>query len=95
MTVLLEHLLKLTYWEAEKENNARGWKNTIKEQRRQIKKLLRNSPSLKPYAQDVFSECYADARIDAADNSSLPIETFPTDSPFSLEETLTPEYLPT
>jgi hypothetical protein len=34
LTVLLEHLFKLAYWEQERELNAKGWKNTIKEQRR-------------------------------------------------------------
>ena len=36
LTVLIEHLLKLQYWTTEKEYNARGWLNTIVEQRRQI-----------------------------------------------------------
>jgi DNA-directed RNA polymerase subunit F len=49
LTVLLEHLLKLSYWQSEKERNARGWLNTIREQRRQIKLLLQDSPSLKAY----------------------------------------------
>lgn len=29
LTVLIEHLLKLTYWKQEKERCARGWLNTI------------------------------------------------------------------
>ncbi len=94
LTVLIEHLLKLAYWEAEREANARGWKNTIKEQRRQIKILLNDSPSLKPYLLEKFSECYADAIEDAADNTGLSIDTFPSESLFSLEEALNPHYLP-
>ena len=94
LTVLIEHLLKLGYWEAEREANARGWKNTIKEQRRQIKILLSDSPSLKPYLLERFSECYADAREDAADNTGLSIDTFPSEPLFTLEEALNPHYLP-
>lgn len=36
VTVLLEHLLKLAYWDSERLLNQRNWKGTIKEQRRQI-----------------------------------------------------------
>lgn len=94
LTVLIEHLLKLSYWEAEREANARGWKNTIKEQRRQIKILLTDSPSLKPYLLEIFLECYADAREDAADNTGLSMDTFPSEPLFTLEEALNPHYLP-
>ncbi|HEY9691070.1 MAG TPA: DUF29 domain-containing protein [Oculatellaceae cyanobacterium] len=93
LTVLLEHLLKLAYWEPERETNARGWLLTIKEQRRQIKKLLRDSPSLKYYAEKIFIECYQDALEDAAFKSKLDI--LPSESPFTLEETLNSDYLPT
>lgn len=94
LTVLVEHLLKLAYWEAERENNARCWRNTIKEQRRQIGKLFKYSPSLKTFLEESFAECYADARIDAADSSGLPVDIFPEESPFTLEETLNPARLP-
>ena len=94
LTVLIEHLLKLAYWEAEREANARGWKNTIKEQRRQIKILLNDSPSLKPYLLEKFSDCYADAKEDAADNTGLSMDTFPSEPLFTLEEALNPHYLP-
>ncbi|MBW4577578.1 MAG: DUF29 domain-containing protein [Aphanothece sp. CMT-3BRIN-NPC111] len=94
LTVLLEHLLKLVYWKEERENNTRGWANTIKEQRRQIKKLLKSSPSLKPFLLEAFAECYSDARVDTADNSGLSLETFPEQPPFSFEQVLNSDYLP-
>lgn len=47
MTTLIEHLLKMKYWQAEKANNARGWRQTIVEQRRQLEYLLEDSPSLR------------------------------------------------
>ncbi len=30
--------------------------------RKQIKKILRDSPSLKPYLSEILEECYTDAR---------------------------------
>jgi hypothetical protein len=93
LTVLLEHLLKLAYWEQERELNARGWKNTIKEQRRQIKFLLQDSPSLKPFFLEIFQDCYRDAREDASDNTGLSIDVFPQECPFSVEQILEFDYL--
>ncbi|HBE21016.1 MAG TPA: DUF29 domain-containing protein [Cyanobacteria bacterium UBA11149] len=62
LTRLFEHLLKLSYWESERENNANNWKGEITAFRLQIKKLLKDSPSLKPYLNEIFQECYLDSR---------------------------------
>ncbi|WP_083389526.1 DUF29 domain-containing protein [Trichormus sp. NMC-1] len=62
LIVLIEHLLKLQYSTEEKDDNARGWRNTVVEQRRQIAYTLADSPSLKSVLNDVFLDCYADAR---------------------------------
>lgn len=94
LTILLEHLLKLAYWEEERQTCARGWKNTIREQRRQINLLLNDSPSLKLFLLEIFVECYANAREDASEKTSLPIDTFPGHCPFTPEETLDLDYLP-
>ncbi|MFO5528663.1 MAG: DUF29 domain-containing protein, partial [Cuspidothrix sp.] len=56
--------------------------------RRQIKKSLKDSPSLKPYILEIFDECYQDARKEASDRSQLPIDTFPVIPIGSLEQIL-------
>jgi hypothetical protein len=43
--VLLGHLLK---WDFQPTHRSKGWLSTIREQRRQILRLLKQSPSLKP-----------------------------------------------
>ena len=92
LIVLLEHLLKLAYWKSEKEANARGWLLTITEQRRQIKVILKDSPSLKPFLQEIFAECYQDAVKNVAIASG--VDLFPTESPFTQEDTLNPDWKP-
>jgi hypothetical protein len=92
LIVLLEHLLKLAYWKYEKEANARGWLLTVTEQRRQIKVILKDSPSLKPFVEEIFTESYQDAVKNAVIASGLDI--FPTESPFTQEDTLNPDWLP-
>ena len=88
LTVLLEHLLKLAYWEQEKEQNQRLWRVTIGEQRRQIKKLLRDSPSLKPWLLTVLSDCYSDALQDVIDKTGLSPHSLPKDCSVNIDQLL-------
>lgn len=62
LTVLICHILKRMY--VNNPENFNGWELTIIEQRRQIKILLQDSPSLKPYLAQIFAEIYSDALDD-------------------------------
>jgi hypothetical protein len=49
LATVVEHLLKLEYaCDIFREYNARGWRVSIRAARRQIRKLLNESPSLRP-----------------------------------------------
>ncbi len=91
LRVLLMHLLKYQY-QPEKRSNS--WRYTIIEHRNRLKDYLQDSPSLKPYLREVFTEIYQDARLEAATETGLSLETFPPESPFSPEQTLNLEFLP-
>ena len=93
-TTLIEHLLKIKYWQAEKANNARGWRQTIVEQRRQIEYLLEDSPSLRGLLSEIWSECYVNARKDIIKKYELDAEIFPSEPAFSLEDILNEDYIP-
>lgn len=90
LEVLLEHLLKRCYVDSTYDN--RGWELTIKEQRKQIRRLLRSSPSLKTYFTEIFSEIWEDARSDVED--IYPKIDFPEVCPFpeDLEVLLTEKF---
>ena len=90
-TILLMHLLKYKY---QPQKRSRSWRSSIVEHRRRLIVQLEDSPSLKRYFQDIFGKCYQDACRDAATETGLPYDTFPTDSPFTPEDTLDPDYLP-
>lgn len=62
LTVLLAHLLKRIY--VKSPDNFHDWELTIREQRRQIQDLLQDSPSLKPYLEQVFNTAYQNALDD-------------------------------
>lgn len=91
---LFEHLLKLTYWDMERERSEGHWKGEIRTFRREIKDELKDSPSLKPYILEIFDECYQDARKEASDRSQLPIDTFPVAILGSLEQILHENWFP-
>ena len=63
LTFLLIHLLKTKY---QPEKRRKTWSRTIVEHRRRLLIFLEDSPSLKNYLQEVFSNSYQAARQDAA-----------------------------
>jgi hypothetical protein len=94
LTVLIEHLLKLIYWEAEKARNANHWSREITAFRQQIRDLLADSPSLKPYIQEIFPESYDFARRRVARAMGVKISFFPEIPDFTLEQTLDDDWFP-
>ncbi|WP_245927477.1 DUF29 domain-containing protein [Aphanothece hegewaldii] len=83
--------LKLVYWESERERCERGWKAEITTFRNHIQKLLKDSPSLKPYLQEIFAECYSDA----SESMSILIGVeIPQDQIVTLEQVLDKTYCP-
>jgi Domain of unknown function DUF29 len=81
LEVLLEHLLKRFYVNSAYDN--RGWELTLKEQRKQMKRLLRSSPSLKIYLAKILPEIWEDALSDVKD--IYPTVPFPNEYPFSVD----------
>ena len=94
LTRLLEHLLKLTYWQYQRDYNQAGWKKEIRNFRIQIKKILKESPSLKLYLREILQECYLDARNLLIDETELDASIFPLEVLANLEEILDQNWLP-
>ncbi|MDB9307454.1 DUF29 domain-containing protein [Aphanizomenon sp. CS-733/32] len=94
LLVLYEHLLKLTYWSQERDYNQRGWRATILEQRKQLKRLLNRSPSLKPYFQEVAQEIYDDACQITSVRTGLNANLFPPSPIANIEQVLNEDWLP-
>jgi hypothetical protein len=58
LAILLGHLLK---WDLQPNLRGKSWRSTIREQRRQIQKLITKNPSLKSYLDEAMSEGYESA----------------------------------
>ncbi len=94
LTRLFEHFLKLAYWKSEREYNQAGWKGEIRNFRVRIKRLLKDSPSLKPYLAEIIEECYQDARRITCDKMQISTKQLPSDSIANLEQILDENWLP-
>lgn len=91
LRLILQHLLK---WQAQPGLRGRSWQSTLRDQRRQTDKLLKESPSLRPQVPVLIGEAYPDALADALDETGLRPQAFPADCPFTADQILDPSYVP-
>jgi hypothetical protein len=91
LVVLLTHLLK---WQHRASHRSTSWAGSIVEHRQCIQEEIEDSPSLARYPEAVFERCYRAARQRAAAETGLPVSRFPQASPYSVEQTLDPSFLP-
>jgi Domain of unknown function DUF29 len=91
LIILIAHLLK---WQYQAEHRSRSWRSSIIEQRKQVTRQLKLSPSLKPFLMDAIQEAYPDAVDIAMKETRLPKFTFPNTCPYTLEQLFDDEYYP-
>ncbi|OCR02310.1 hypothetical protein BCD67_20135 [Oscillatoriales cyanobacterium USR001] len=91
LMIVIMHLLK---WQFQPELRSLSWKSSIVEHRRRIRKALKDSPSLKPYLEEIFSECYWDAVEQASAETGLALTVFPQLCPYTYTEVLDADFMP-
>ncbi len=85
------HLLK---WRSQSEKRGASWRQSIRNGRIEIQKLLRDSPSLTGYIPQMLEDEYVAARADAIDETGLSGEIFPIHCPFTVEQVMDSEFWP-
>jgi hypothetical protein len=85
--ILLTHLLKLEY-QPKGQGNSNSWNSSILNATREIKRLIKDSPSLRNELIKIFPEAYEDARQSASVETQLNIKTFPKDCPWNIQKIL-------
>jgi Domain of unknown function DUF29 len=88
LEVLLQHLLK---WEYQPERRGASWQNTLNEQRDRISDLLVDSPSLKPYLEEIVAESYRRACKAESLETGISIQIFPAHCPYAMSQILDSE----
>ncbi|MGL6339458.1 MAG: DUF29 domain-containing protein [Waterburya sp.] len=69
---LTEHLLKLKYWETEKERNKKHWQSEVVNFRVLLRKRLKESPSLKANLAEMYVEILPDSKRSISKLFDLP-----------------------
>jgi hypothetical protein len=91
LAVLLMHLLK---WREQSDRRTGSWESSIRTQRGEIEEILADSPSLRREVRASIAAAYPRARRNAADETGLPLDSFPETCPFTEDQVLTAEWLP-
>ena len=89
--ILLGHLLK---WQYQPEHQGNSWQATIREQRRRIRTLLQESPSLQSNLTEALQTGYENGLDLAVRETNLPYTTFPEICPYTLQQALDIDFLP-
>jgi hypothetical protein len=88
---LVMHLLK---WRYQPTRRTPSWRRTIRTQRLEIDDALSDSPSLRPQVPALLQRAYPGACTLAADETGLPLATFPEACPWTVEQVLDEDFWP-
>ncbi len=91
LAVLLLHLLK---WRFQPKRRCSSWEATIRIQRRDLTRHLKDNPSLKPKVPEAVEDAYGNAVIAASDETGLREETFSTVCPWSFDQMMDEGFWP-
>ena len=91
LIILLIHLLK---WQYQPQQRSNSWKGSIVEHRRRILDFLEESPSLRPFFDEILARAYQDAVDQAEAETGLPRDTFPASCPYQPASIIKKGFLP-
>jgi len=94
LALIVMHLLKMRLQSEKLPHYGNSWRATIREQRRRVRGLLQDNPSLKAVIESVYAETYQDSVDEAIRETNLPESAFPEENPFSLGQALDEGYWP-
>ena len=88
---LIFHLLK---WQHQPDFRGRSWEASIQEQRKRVKKLLLENPSLKAEFTIFLADAYEDSILLVKKETHIDLKLFPQDCPYTLEQILNSDFYP-
>ncbi len=91
LETLLKHLLKC---QMQPHRISANWLGTIRDQRRRIGSLLKQSPSLARLILEYLDEVYPHAVAGAVDETRQAHSAFPASNPYSVAQLLDTQFLP-
>ena len=85
LSVLICHLLK---WDLQPGKRSKSWKASIALQKNRIERLLKQSPSLRPFLREALPDAYAEAVLRTVKETGLDTKPMAETCPYNLEEIL-------
>jgi hypothetical protein len=85
LRVLVMHMLR---WDQQPEFRTRSWVYSIREQRKRYAKVLKKNPGLASRRDEALADAYDSARLWAAEETSLPVDEFPDECPYTWDDIL-------
>ena len=82
----VELILRLLKWDHAPQQRSNRWRSTVQRQRTRIRRLLRDSPSLRCGVERMCSEIYPEALERAAIETGLSESAFPQTLPYTVEQ---------
>jgi hypothetical protein len=73
---LIEHILKLKYWQSELDRCRNGWMREVTNFRNKINRIIKKNPSLKNYLASEYSDIYQDAIETMGFEFEIPEDSF-------------------
>jgi hypothetical protein len=92
LETLLMHLLKWQYQPFY--IGRRSWELTIIEQRKRLKKHMRENPGLKSKLEEAILDTYDLAKSGAEKETGIPSSSFPETCPWEYEQFINPDFWP-
>ncbi len=91
LTDLLQQLLK---WQYQPVRRGRSWQLTIKIQRIEFLKVLRDNPGLKTGLEQLLGDAYLSAVIKASQETGLDENVFPEHCPWAMADIIRQDFYP-
>jgi Domain of unknown function DUF29 len=89
--LIIQHLLK---WQYQPEKRSRSWIATVSRERRHLRRLENESPSLSARYQELIAEAFRIALGDVVDETDLPRSTFPARCPYAPDDLRDDRFFP-
>ena len=91
---LIQLFLHLLKWKYQTAKRGASWESSIRIHRRHAKIQLDENPSLKGVLVEIVNHAYEDARDEASQETGLALEIFTEKMPFTFEEAVQDNWLP-
>jgi hypothetical protein len=91
LAILMAHLLK---WQFQPDFRSRSWSGSIGEQRRRLRRLLKESPGLKTRIDESCEEAFGDSLMILQKETPIDLKILPVQCPYTFDQCMDEAFFP-